>query len=57
MKKIDFDNYKFGVDTKIKFDGKWHYITGVDFELREIGIYGIWIDYKEVKGILEVKRG
>ena len=39
MKKEQFDNYKFSINTEVKvLEGYWDKVTEVDFEDRTIGI-------------------
>lgn len=56
MTKEEFDNYKFGVNTKINyFEDVWDKVTEVDFEERWVGIErGQIIRYYEIKGIKEM---
>lgn len=53
MKKIDFDNYRFSVNTEINyFEDVWSKVTEVDFEERWVGIDGGQIiKFKEIKEI------
>jgi len=31
MTREQFDNYRFGVFTEVKFNGEWHYVKEIDF--------------------------
>jgi hypothetical protein len=55
MTQKEFDNYKFGVNTIVKWDDEWHEVKGVDFEDRTVLVVGVWAKYTELEGIMEEK--
>lgn len=57
MTQKEFDNYRFGIKTLVKFHGEWSSITEVWFNEGKIGIKktGHLAHYSEIEEIKEVE--